>query len=92
MLTTVSDTSALIDFQAYTNDGDSTSSADLVTTAATDMNSVTFANKDFTITPTSRNPGDQLQVRAHVAIVDGASGTAVIGCIGKLSILLSIKG
>ncbi len=92
MLTTISDGTALIDFQAYVNDGDSTSGSDLVTTSPINMNSVTFGNKDFSINPASRNPGDQLLIRAHVAIVDTATGTAVIGCIGKLTMLLSIKG
>lgn len=92
MLTTVSDTTATIDFEAYNNDGDNTSSADLVTTAAQSINSLTFANKDFVVTPTNVLRGDELVIRMAIAVNDGATGTAVIGCAGKVSLLLDVRG
>jgi len=93
MKTTVSDTTATIDFEVYAKD-DSTGlvGSDLVTTSATTINSLTAAAKEFTITPTGLNPGDELDIRVTIAITDGATATAVIGRIMKLYMLLSVKG
>ena len=92
MLTTISDTTATLDVECYPNDDDATASADIISTAAVTINSVTFSTKNFTITPTNRSPGDQLQIRVAIAVNDAATGTAVIGCIGKCSLLCSIRG
>lgn len=93
MKTTVSDGTATIDFEVYAKD-DSTGlvGSDLVTTSALAINSLTAAAKEFTITPTGLNPGDELDVRVTIAITDGATATAVIGRIMKLYMLLSVKG
>jgi len=93
MKTTVSDTTATIDFQAYKKD-DSTGlvGSDLVTTGATTINSLTAAAKSFTITPSGLVNGDELDIRVAIAIVDAATVTAVIGRIMKLYMTVSVKG
>ena len=63
----------------------------LPATAATTINSLTFANKDFTITSSSLAAGDILDVRIAIAITDSATGTAVIGEIGAIEFLLDIR-
>ena len=93
MLTTISDGTATIDFQVYAkNEADFTHSADLCTTAATTINSVTLAATSFTITPTSRVNGDELSVLMTIAITDGATGTAVLGLVSKIHWLLQVRG
>lgn len=77
MNTTVSDGTCTVDASAYLDNGGS----DLVTTAAQSINSLTAANKDFTITPTGLVPGSTLDVRVVVAGTDAATVTAVIGQI-----------
>jgi len=93
MLTTVANGTATVDFSVYAKDEDDIShSADLVTTSATTINSLTLGAKSFTITPTSRVNGDELSVLMTVAITDSATGTAVIGLISKLYWLLQVRG
>lgn len=93
MKTTVSDTTATVDFEVYKKD-DSTGlvGSDLVTTSATTINNLTAAAKSFTITPTGLVNGDELDIRVTIAITDGATATAVIGRIMKLYVLASVKG
>lgn len=92
MITTVADTSATLDVEAYILDEDTTISSDLCTTSATSINSTTFANKDFTITPTSRTGGELLDIRVAIAVTDAASGTAVIGAFAAAKLLVDIRG
>ncbi|MGA2032846.1 MAG: hypothetical protein ABSG68_11350, partial [Thermoguttaceae bacterium] len=89
MLTTVADTTATLGVNCYRN---AAPTVDLNTTAAQSMNSLVAANFDFTLTPTSVVPGDILDVLVTVAIHDAATGTAVIGKINSLSMILSVKG
>jgi hypothetical protein len=91
MKTTVSDTTATIDLEVYRC---AAPTVDICATAATTINSLTAANKDFTLTPTNLVPGEMLDCRVTIAIVDGATGTAVIGqWLQALSaLLLDIKG
>ena len=84
METTVADTSATIDVEAYEVQSDGTLSADLVTTSAASINSLTLANKDFTLTATALTPGATLDVRVSIATNDGAGATAVIAVLAKL--------
>lgn len=76
MKTTVSDISATIDAEVYRA---AAPTVDICATAATTINSLTAANKDFTITPTNVVPGEMLICVVTIAIVDSATGTAVIG-------------
>lgn len=93
MKTTVSDTTATIDFEVYKkNDATGLVGADLCTTSATTINSLTAAAKEFVVTPTGFVNGDELDIRVTIAITDSATATAVIGQIMKLYILASVKG
>lgn len=92
MLTTVADTSATVDVEAYKSDSEAGIGADLCATSATTINSLTPADKDFTITPTSLAAGDWLDVRVAVAVNDGATATAVKAIIGSVELLCDIRG
>lgn len=92
MITTVADTSATVDFEVYEIGASATPSSDLCATAAQSINSLTAADKDFTITATALNPGDLLDIRVTVAVNDAASGTAVIAALFKLSLLCDLRG
>ena len=90
--TTVADTSCTVDIEAYLPDEDGGLSADLCTTAATSMNSVTVANYDFTITPTTIVAGDTLDCRVAIACNDAATGTAVRPSIYAIKLLCDVQG
>lgn len=92
MKTTVSDGTATIDFQVYSSDRDTTVSSDLCATSATSINSLTFADKDFTISATALTPGMLLDIRLAIAVSDAATATAVIGCLAQLELLCDVKG
>lgn len=92
MLTTVADTSATVDVEAYQVDRETGVSADLCATAAQSCNSLTFADLAFVITPTALAAGDMLDVRIAVAVNDGATATAVEAAIAAVDLLLDIKG
>ena len=92
MVTTIADVSATIDVECYALDEDTTIGSDICATAATTINNLTFANKDFTITPASRVAGQLLDIRVAVAVNDGASGTAVIAAFAAAKLLVDIRG
>jgi len=92
MTTTAADTSATVDVECYKSDDEAGIGSDLCTTTAADINDTTDADFDFVITPTGLTAGDVLDIRLTVAVVDSATGTAVIADIGKISVLLDIKG
>ena len=92
MVTTVSDTSATVDLEIYVNDGDGAVGSDLCATAAQSINSLTKANKDFTVNAGSIIRGDVLDCRVTMAITDSATATAVIGEISAIKLMQDIKG
>lgn len=92
METTVADGTATVDVEAYKCDREGAVGSDICATAAQSINSLTFANKDFTITPTGLSAGDMLDIRIAVAVNDGSTVTAVIATIGAVELLLDIKG
>jgi hypothetical protein len=92
MKTTVADQSCTLDVVAYKSNDEAGIGSDICATAAQSMNSLTDADLDFTITPTGLTAGDVLDVRLDVAYHDDATGTAVIGQIGKISLLCDIRG
>lgn len=92
MQTTVADGSCTVDFQVYRVARDTTVGSDICATAATSINSTTFADKDFTITPTTLNPGDLLDIRVALIYVDTATGTAVTPTIAAVELLCDIRG
>jgi hypothetical protein len=93
MITTVSDTTATLDCEAYKLQASPPDAigSDLVTTSATNINSTTFSDIDFTITPTSLSPGDILDVRITTAVNDGATATAVIAGITSAKLLVDVR-
>jgi len=90
MKTTVASNSGstTIDFSAYSNSGVANAgSADLVTTNAQSINSLTAANYDFTVTPTGLVAGQDLHIKMTLTVTDSATGTAVIGTVNHCEIL-----
>ena len=92
MLTTVADTSCTVDVECYKSDEEGGVGSDLCTTAAQSMNSLTFADLDFTITETGLVSGDVLDIRIAVACNDAATGTAVEPVIGAAHLLCDFRG
>jgi len=92
MGTTVADNSCDLDVEAYKLASDLTVGSDLCATAATDMNSLTAADKDFTITATGLASGDVLDVRVSIACDDGATLGAVEPILTKISLLADCRG
>ena len=66
--------------------------ADLVTTAVTDINSLTFTNKDFVLTPTNLVSGTLLDVRVPIVVNDAGTGTVVEAAIASIEAVMSIRG
>jgi len=93
MLTTVADQSCTVDVEVYKSDEDSTSTGDLCADAAIsdNMNSKTFEDIDFTITPSTLSPGDLLDVQLKVTADDDATTTVVKGCIGSVQLLCDVR-
>lgn len=92
ILTTVADTSLTIDCECWKADGDGAVGSDLCSTAAQSCNSLTLANKDFTITPTGIAAGDTLIFRLSFAGTDAGNLGVMVPVISKVSVLLDIKG
>lgn len=84
MKTTVADTTATVLVDAYQLLDDGTLSALLTSGTGVTCNSLTLANKDFTVTSSGLSPGDRLDVRVSIAVNDGAGVTAVIGLLQSL--------
>lgn len=89
MKTTVAGTTCTLDVEATRA---AAPTVDICATSATSINSLTAANKDFTLTPTSCVPGDLLDVVLTIAYNDAVNSTAVIGKIYSITMLLDIKG
>lgn len=90
--TTVADTSMSLDLQVFLSDGDGTANADIISTSAQNMNSLTYATYTFECTETSLAAGSNLWGLLSIAYVDSASGTAVIGQIGKIDVVAVCRG
>lgn len=93
MITTVADTTATLDCEAFKlqDDPDDAIGSDLCATAATTINSVTFANIDFVITATALAAGDILDVRITTAVSDAATNTPVIAGITSAKLLCDVR-
>jgi hypothetical protein len=66
--------------------------ADICTTNAQSL-TTSFANYDFTITPTDRTPGDELDILLTEAVDDtGGSGGAITLYVIRAGVLLTIQG
>lgn len=92
MLTTEADTSATVDLEAYLPDGDGVVGSDLCATDAISINSLTIADRDFTITASGVDPGSLLECVVTVAVNDGATGTAVTGVVTAVTLLADTRG
>lgn len=94
MVTTIADTTALVDVECYENEEDDSVSADLCTTAETTINALIASptTVDFTITASTLSPGSVLDVRVGTKVTDAAEATPVIGCITKISLLCDTQG
>lgn len=91
MKTTVAGTSCSIDLQVARA---AAPTVDVCATALQTINSLTAANKDFTITPTDCIPGDVFDCVVTIAYVDAVNSTAVVPqwLIEDSGFLLDIKG
>jgi len=89
MHTTVADTTCTLDISAYKSDEERGVSADLASAAvANNIKSLSYADVDFTITATSLNPGDILDVRISINGVDaGDAGADIRGVIGAIKMV-----
>ena len=92
MTSTIADTTCTIDVECYKLNKITGIGSDLCSTAAMTMNSLTFADKEFTITPSGLAAGDILDVRIAIACNDGATATAVLPTIAAIDLLCDIKG
>lgn len=92
MVTTVASSSCTVDVECYKIDKITGIGSDLCTTSATTINSLVFAAKVFTITPSGLTAGDVLDVRLTIACNDAATGTAVTPTIAGIDLLCDIKG
>lgn len=92
MKTTIASTSCTVDVECYKIDKISGIGSDLCATAAQSINSLTFATKSFTITPSGLVAGDVFDVRITIAVSDTATGTAVTPTIAAIDLLCDIKG
>jgi hypothetical protein len=93
MLTTVADTTCSLDMVAYRSDEESLVGADLASAgAANNIKSLTFADVDFTITPSGLNPGDMLDVRISVDGADTGNLGVMAACIGAIQMVYYGRG
>lgn len=93
MLATVASGSCTITVTAYQLDRKgAVTGSQLVTTGATSMNSLVFADLDFQVTSTALNPGDQLDIQVTITWVDVATATVVQASVGSFELLCDVRG
>jgi len=88
-LTTIADTSSTIDFSVYRR---AAPTVDICATAATSINALTVANKDFTLTPTDCVPGDVLDILMTYAGIDAGNLGVILPTISSVQLMFDIKG
>lgn len=92
MADNVADNTATVDLEVYKSDREGGVGSDICATAAQSINSTTFSDYDFTVTPTGLTAGDQLDVRIAVAVNDAASTDPVTAEVGAVERLVDIRG
>ena len=92
VLTTVADNSCTLDVECHKLDQDSTVSADLCSTSAVSINSLTFADRAFTITEAGLVSGDMFDLRIAIACNDAATSLTVEPIVGSCTVLCDIRG
>ena len=91
-LTTLPDTTCDLDVICYKSDEESLVDAgDICATAAQSIKSLTFADIDFTITPTTLAPGDMLDVRISITYNDSGDLGTMVGCVGAVQLLCDVR-
>ena len=95
MITAVADQSATtyIDLSVFKqqDDPDDAIGSDLCETSPIlTVNSLTFANQDFTIAPSGLSAGDILDCRVKTAVDDNATGTVIMG-ISSIKLLCDVQ-
>lgn len=84
----VADATCTLDVECYRSDEEAGIGSDLYAGSAQDINSATFADIDYTISPSTLSPGDLLDVRLTVAGTDASNAapniTAVIAAVQRL--------
>lgn len=92
MKTTVADDAATVDVEAYKSDFEEGIGSDLCATAAQSINSLTMADKDFTITSAGLSSGDVLDIRITTSVSDAGDAGVMIAVIGNVELLCDIRG
>ena len=92
METTVADTTCTVDVECYRLNKTGGISADLCTTTAQTINSVTFGTDTFVITAASLAAGDVLDIRITIACNDAATATAVTPTLAGIDLVCDIQG
>lgn len=92
MATTVASTSCTVDAEAFVVGTGATVGSDLVTTAATSMNTLTVTDYDFALNAASVDPGMLLEVRLTIVCNDTATATAVTPTIYAVRLLCDTRG
>ena len=93
MRTTISDGTATLDAQLFLSGKEGlVSGSDLVTTAATTINSLVMSDISFSVTSGGLVSADVLDIRITMAITDAATPTSVLGWIGAAYLKCGIKG
>jgi hypothetical protein len=87
MLTTVADDAATLDCEAFKSNGEGGAGADLCATAAQSINSLTLADKDFTVTGTTLAAGDILDVQLTTVVHDVGDAGVMKAIIGSVKLL-----
>ena len=90
--TTIASVSSTVDVEAYLVGRDGTiDGSDLISTAAQDINSTTWADKTFVVDAATLSPGDEVFVRVTIAVNDAATVTVVQPSIGAVELLCDLR-
>lgn len=91
-MSAVADTTCTLDMVCYRSDQNAGIGSDLVTTSATDINTLTEDDYDFALDASTLTPGDTLNLRLNVAPNDAAGASPVIVTIGALWLMCDTRG
>ena len=84
--------SATVDLEFFLNDGTTTASSDLCTTAAQSANTTTLTDYEFTIAPTNLHRGDRFTIVITLAVNDTGGGDACTLAVGNVSMKCNSRG
>ena len=93
MNTTQADTSANVDCVAYLADEEGgIEGTDVCQTEAADMNTTDVTTTDFVLNPTNMEKAGTIWARVGIEVVDGSTGTAVIGQLLNMKLICHCRG